>query len=202
MQKKRAILAKSGLKRVALLCCGLIFKTSIICIVFLVTSLYVPSGLHTGTKTCGKSFLACCSVYFFSATHLDVSVEHHKSPESLHITETHDSTRSSTIFLCCTTMKPTYLKSQTMLNLTDDEEWKKNAGREAGETIQDISEAADTCVAGNRTNTPNLIRKKSGKPAQCLVVKPLLSEAACAAPVEHSSHPRKGLMHRENLTRP
>lgn len=57
---------------------------------FFATSLYVPSGLHTGTKTCGKSFLACCSVYFFSATHLDVSAEppqitgisphHHKSP--------------------------------------------------------------------------------------------------------------------------
>lgn len=27
-----------------------------------------------------------------------------------------------------------------------------------GETIQDISEAADTCVAGNRTNTHTLIR--------------------------------------------
>ncbi len=92
-----------------------------------------------------------------------------------------------------------------MLNLTDDEEWKKNAGREErqeGETIQDISEAADSCVAGNRTNTPGLIRSKSGKPAQCLVVKPLLSEAARAAPVEHSSHPRKGLMHGENLTLP
>lgn len=66
---------------------------------FPVTSLYVPSGLHTGTKTCGKSFLACCSVYFFSATHLDVSEEDHKSPESLNIRETHDSARSSTIFL-------------------------------------------------------------------------------------------------------
>lgn len=74
--------------------------------------------------------------------------------------------------------------------------------RGGGETIQDISEAADTCVAGNRTNTPNLIRSKSDKPAQCLVVKPLLNEAARAAPVEHSSHPRKGLMHRENLTLP
>lgn len=42
---------------------------------------------------------------------------------------------SSTIFLCCTTMKPTYLKSQQkILNLTDDEEWKKNAGREERET--------------------------------------------------------------------
>ncbi len=68
----------------------LIFKASIIYGVFFVTSLYVPSGLHTGTKTCGKSFLACCSVYFFSATHLDVSEEHHKSPESLHITEAHE----------------------------------------------------------------------------------------------------------------
>lgn len=66
------------------------------------------------------------------------------------------------------------------------------------ETIQDISEAADTCAAGNRTNTPSLIRS----PAQCLVVKTLLSEAACATTVEHSSHPRKGLMHEENLTLP
>lgn len=74
--------------------------------------------------------------------------------------------------------------------------------RDGGETIQDISEAADSCAAGNRTNTPGLIRSKSDKPAQCLVVKPLLSEAARAAPVEHSSHPRKGLMHRENLTLP
>ena len=73
---------------------------------------------------------------------------------------------------------------------------------DGGETIQDISEAADSCAAGNRTNTPGLIRSKSDKPAQCLVVKPLLSEAARAAPVEHSSHPRKGLMHRENLTLP
>lgn len=172
---------------------------------FFVTSLYVPSGLHTGTKTWGKSFLACCSVYFFSATHLDVSEEDHKSPESLHITESHDSTHSSTIFLWCTTMKPMHSKSQwKMLNLTDDEEWKQNAGREGdeGETIQDISEAADTCVAGNRTNTPSLIRSTSGRLALCLVVKPLLSEAARAAPVEHSRHPRKGLMHRENLTLP
>lgn len=57
-------------------------KYPVIRYVFLITSLYVPSGLQTGTKTCGKSFLACCSVYFFSATHLDVSEENHKSPES------------------------------------------------------------------------------------------------------------------------
>lgn len=121
MQEKRAILAKTGLlaqKSNTFVQWPLWssapfnIKTSIIYGVFFVTSLYVPSGLHTGTKTCGKSFLACCSVYFFSATHLDVSEEHHKSPESLHITETHDSTHSPTIFLCCTTMKPTYLKSQ------------------------------------------------------------------------------------------
>lgn len=74
--------------------------------------------------------------------------------------------------------------------------------RDGGETIQDISEVVDTCVAGNRTNTPSLIRSKSGKPAHCLVVKPLLSEAARSTPVEHSSHPRKGLMYRENLTLP
>lgn len=70
---------------------------------------------------------------------------------------------------------------------------------ETGETIQDISEAADSCVAGNRTNTPGLIKSQSGKAALSLVVKPLLNGAA---PLEHSSHPRKGLMHGENLTLP
>lgn len=67
--------------------------------VFLITSLYVPSGLQTGTKTCGKSFLACCSVYFFSATHLDVSEENHKSPESVNVTEKQGSGCSPSGFL-------------------------------------------------------------------------------------------------------
>lgn len=90
-----------------------IFKTSITHVVFSVTSLYVPSGLHTGTKTCGKSFLACCSVYFFSATHLDVSEEHHKSPESLHITETHDSTTQLNYFLMLHNYETDILKKST-----------------------------------------------------------------------------------------
>lgn len=141
------------------------FRDNYLCHAFFVTSLYVPSGLHTGTKTWGKSFLACCSVYFFSATHLDVSEEHHKSSQSLHITDSHDSTHSSTVFLWCANTKPTHSKSQwKMLNIMDYEEWKQNAEGDGGETIQDISEAADTCVAGNRTNTPGLIRSTSGRP--------------------------------------
>lgn len=69
------------LVRLLALACAV--KVNIVYRVLFVTSLYVPSGLQTGTKTCGKSFLACCSVYFFSATHLDVSEEHHKSAKSV-----------------------------------------------------------------------------------------------------------------------
>lgn len=95
------------------------------------------------------------------------------------------------------------LKSQRrMLNLTDDEEWKQNVWRVRKEIFQDISAAADTRVAGNRTNSTGLIRNRSGKPPQRLMVKPLLSEAARAATVGHSRHLRKGLMHKENLTLP
>lgn len=99
--------------------------------VFFITSLYVPSGLHTGTKTCGKSFLACCSVYFFSATHLDVSVEppqitgisthHHKDPP-IHPT--------AQIFSYAA---HTSITQQKIQDLTDDEGGKKAEAQ--GETI-------------------------------------------------------------------
>lgn len=64
-------------------------------------------------------------------------------------------------------------KTDTLKKSVEDVEYHglwgmkaKCRGREGdvGETIQDISEAADTCVAGNRTNTPGLIRSTSGRP--------------------------------------
>lgn len=92
-----------------------------------------------------------------------------------------------------------------MLNLTDDEERKKKMQGERRETqgkqFKTFRKRQILVWLGIEP-TPNLIRKKSGKPTQCLVVKPLRNEAARAAPVEHSSHPRKGLMHRENVTFP
>lgn len=101
------------------------------CVFFFATSLYVPSGLHTGTKTCGKSFLACCSVYFFSATHLDVSAE----PPQITGISTHHTQRptiqpTAQIFYYAA---HTSITQQKMQGLADDEGGKKAEAQ--GETI-------------------------------------------------------------------
>lgn len=43
------------------------------------------------------------------------------------------------------------------MDLTNDEERKKNAAQRRGETIKIVSEVLDSCAAANRTHTPVLI---------------------------------------------
>lgn len=165
--------------------------------VFLITSLYVPSGLQTGTKTCGKSFLACCSVYFFSATHLDVSEENHKSPESANVTEEQGSGCSPSGFLWRadqqsykkTTKKRNGEKKKEFLNDGESRRWVQDERRGAGgNNLRHLGRGKYLC-GWERNQRPGLIREKSGESALRLLVKPLASRAARAPPGEHSRHP-------------
>lgn len=199
MQEKRAVLAK----RVALFYC--LLKASIIqCCVFRYLAIRAIRVAHRhedlweellGLLLC-VLLLRYTSGCIWGAPQITRITTHHRNPRlnpqlnyslMLHSYETNTLKISGRCWI---------------LLMIKHERKMRGVRRDTGETIQDISEEADTCVAGNRTNTPSLIRNESGKPAECLVVKPLLHEAARAAPVEHSSHPRKGLMHRENLTLP
>lgn len=86
-----------------------------------------------------------------------------------------------------------------MLNLTDEEELKRNAerGREReaeGKQFKTFRKQQIVVWLGIEPTPPVSL---GGRPALGLVVKSLPKEAA-RAPVEHSSHPRKGLMHGEN----